>query len=86
MVSSRFQEASVDGKVELRNANILKNRDGEMVIMGRSVEIIINDENGVERASHKLTYGSKIMVKDGDTVARGDKLYEWDPLHAADHC
>jgi DNA-directed RNA polymerase subunit beta' len=74
-----FQEASVDGKVELRNANILKNRDGEMVIMGRSVEIAIMDENDVERASHKLTYGSKIMVKDGDKVARGDKLYEWDP-------
>ena len=74
-----FQEASADGVIVLRNASVLKNRDGEMVIMGRSTEVVLNDENGVERASHKLSYGSKIMVKDGSKVARGDKLFEWDP-------
>jgi DNA-directed RNA polymerase subunit beta' len=74
-----FQEASADGVIELRNANVLKNRDGEMVIMGRSTEVALMDENGVERASHKLSYGSKIMVKDGSKVSRGDKLFEWDP-------
>jgi DNA-directed RNA polymerase subunit beta' len=74
-----FQEASADGVVQLRNASVLKNRDGEMVIMGRSTEVVLSDENGVERASYKLSYGSKIMVKNGSKVARGDKLFEWDP-------
>jgi hypothetical protein len=37
------------------------------------------DENEVERASHKLGYGTKLFVKEGDKVARGDKLFEWDP-------
>ena len=37
------------------------------------------DENGDERASHKVGYGSKLFVKDGAKIARGDKLFEWDP-------
>ena len=74
-----FQEASSDGVISLTNPNILKNRDGEQIVMGRNTELVLQDENGVERASHKLTYGSKLMVKDGAKVARGDKLFEWDP-------
>ncbi len=74
-----FQDASQAGKVEIRNANILLNRDKEQIVMGRNVELVIIDENGVERASHKMSYGTKLLVKDGAKVKRGDKLYEWDP-------
>jgi len=37
------------------------------------------DEHGVERANHKLDYGTKLFVKKGSKVSRGDKLFEWDP-------
>ncbi|MCK0140784.1 DNA-directed RNA polymerase subunit beta' [Aliiroseovarius sp. F47248L] len=74
-----FQEASQDGKIEYRNANILEDRDGEIVVMGRNMVLAIIDGNGVERATFKLGYGSKLHVKDGAKVARGDKLFEWDP-------
>ena len=50
-----------------------------LVVMGRNMKLRINDENGNELASHKLGYGSKLFVKDGAKVARGDKLFEWDP-------
>ena len=49
------------------------------MVMGRNMKLIINDENGEERASHKLGYGSKLFVKEGDKIGRGDKLFEWDP-------
>ncbi|MEX0339505.1 MAG: DNA-directed RNA polymerase subunit beta', partial [Arenibacterium sp.] len=49
------------------------------LVMGRNMKLIIQDENGEERASHKVGYGSKLFVKEGDEVARGDKLFEWDP-------
>ena len=26
-----------------------------------------------------MGYGSKLFVKDGDKIGRGDKLFEWDP-------
>jgi len=74
-----FQEANQDGTVIFENANTLENAAGEIMVMGRNMKLIINDENGEERVSHKLSYGSKLFVKDGADVARGDKLFEWDP-------
>ena len=74
-----FLEASTDGVVEYRNANILKNANGEIIVMGRNMQLAIMDGDGAERASHKLGYGSKLHVNDGVQVARGDKLFEWDP-------
>jgi len=74
-----FLEASVDGVVELRNEQILENEMGEQVVMGRNMVLAIMDKNGEERASHKVGYGSKVFVKTGDTIKRGDKMFEWDP-------
>ncbi|MEL6960478.1 MAG: DNA-directed RNA polymerase subunit beta', partial [Pseudomonadota bacterium] len=74
-----FLEASSDGKVEFRNANILENEAGEQIVMGRNMVLAIMDENGEERANHKVGYGSKVFVKDGAAIARGDKMFEWDP-------
>ncbi len=74
-----FQEASQDGTVAFENANLLENAAGETMVMGRNMKLVIRDEHGQERASFKVGYGSKLFVKDGQKVARGDKLFEWDP-------
>jgi DNA-directed RNA polymerase subunit beta' len=74
-----FLEASQDGKILFKNSNLLANDAGEEIVMGRNMQLVIIDENSIERASHKLTYGTKVFPKEGDTVARGDKLFEWDP-------
>ncbi|MGV6888592.1 DNA-directed RNA polymerase subunit beta' [Rhodophyticola sp. SM2404] len=74
-----FQEAGQEGVVEYRNANLLTNAAGESIVMGRNMVLAIMDEHGVERASHKLGYGSKVHAAEGATVARGDRLFEWDP-------
>ena len=74
-----FQEAAQEGKVEFRNAAILENRDGDQVVMGRNMVLAIMDDNGEERSAYKVGYGSKVHVKDGASIARGDKLFEWDP-------
>ena len=74
-----FQEASAEGKIEYRNPAVLENAAGEMVVMGRNMQVAIIDENGEERASFKIGYGSKMHVKDGAKVAHGDKMFEWDP-------
>ncbi|MCV6591905.1 MAG: DNA-directed RNA polymerase subunit beta', partial [Silicimonas sp.] len=74
-----FMESSADGKVEFTNANLITNSNGDQIVIGRNMSLAIFDENGVERASHKLGYGTKVFPKQGATVARGDKLFEWDP-------
>ena len=74
-----FLEASQEGIIQFENINTLKNANGEILVMGRNMKLRIMDEHGEERASHKLGYGSKLFVKDKAKVARGDKLFEWDP-------
>ena len=72
-------EASQPGTVSFRNPTLLPNRAGEQIVMGRNMQIVIADEHGVERAAHKMGYGSKVLVKEGQEVKRGTKLFEWDP-------
>ncbi|WP_435256605.1 DNA-directed RNA polymerase subunit beta' [Thioclava sp. FR2] len=74
-----FLEASQEGKIEFRNANLLENAAGEQIVVGRNMSLAIIDEAGGDRAVHKLSYGAKIHVKDGQAVKRGAKLFEWDP-------
>ena len=74
-----FQEAGQDGVVGFENPQILVNSARESLVMGRNMKLVIKDEHGEERASHKLGYGSKLFVEDGAKVTRGSKLFEWDP-------
>ncbi|HMO71839.1 MAG TPA: DNA-directed RNA polymerase subunit beta', partial [Paracoccaceae bacterium] len=77
--SQSFLEASQEGRIEFRNGNLLANAAGEQIVMGRNMQIAIIDDNGQERASHKITYGAKVFVTEGQGVKRGTKLFEWDP-------
>ena len=74
-----FLEASQSGKVEFRNATLIDNAEGEQISMGRNMVLAIIDANGEERAQHKIGYGTKVFVRDGQDVERGEKLFEWDP-------
>ena len=74
-----FLEASQEGRIEFRNANLLTDVNGEQIVVGRNMSIAIVDEAGQDRAIHKLTYGAKLHAKDGVAVKRGAKLFEWDP-------
>ncbi len=74
-----FLEASQEGIIAFENANTLQNVNGETLVMGRNMKLRIVDEHNEERASHKLGYGSKLFVTEKAKVARGDKLFEWDP-------
>ncbi|MCQ0990163.1 DNA-directed RNA polymerase subunit beta' [Jiella marina] len=79
VVDSSFLEASYEGTVKIRNRNVVRDSDGKLVAMGRNMAILIMDQAGKERASHRVTYGSRVYVDDGDTVRRGQRIAEWDP-------
>ena len=79
VVDTSFLEASYEGTVRIKNRNMLRNSDGNLIAMGRSMAIQILDESGTERSSQRVAYGSKIYADDGDAVKRGQRLAEWDP-------
>src|SRR3989442_2506556 len=50
------------------------NAKGEIVVIARSGEVMIHDDNGRERERHKVPYGATMLVKDGDAVKAGKVL------------
>jgi len=56
------------------------NSAGELVVIARSGEVIIQDEHGRERERHKVPYGAILTVKADQHVKAGAVLANWDPL------
>ncbi|HXT03949.1 MAG TPA: DNA-directed RNA polymerase subunit beta', partial [Casimicrobiaceae bacterium] len=54
------------------------NAKGELVVIARSGEVMIHDDNGRERERHKVPYGATLQAKDGDTARAGKILAQWD--------
>ncbi len=57
----------------------MRDSDGRLVAMGRNMQLVIVDSDGTERATNRITYGSRLHVDEGDQVKRGQRLAEWDP-------
>ena len=55
------------------------NNKGELIVIGRSCEVVIHDDIGRERERHKVPYGATLLVQDGATVKAGTTLATWDP-------
>ncbi len=72
-------EASYDGKIKVVNRNVVKNSDGELMAMGRNMQLVITDSKGQERASYRIVYGARLKVDESSAVKRGDRLAEWNP-------
>jgi DNA-directed RNA polymerase subunit beta' len=78
VLDDSYVESNHEGTIEIKNRSVAKDSNGKLVVMGRNVSILIKDANGVERATHKVGYGSRLFIDTGDTVKRGLRLAEWD--------
>src|SRR6202011_4237574 len=72
-------ESNFDGTISVKNKNIVRNSDGQLIAMGRNMAIVVVDQDGTERAVHRVQYGSRLHVDEGDKVKRGQRIAEWDP-------
>ena len=72
-------EAPFDGKIRLDNSSLVNTEDGSEIVLSRSSEMLILDDQGREKARYRLQYGAKLLKKDGSTVKAGQVLAEWDP-------
>jgi DNA-directed RNA polymerase subunit beta' len=88
-IGGAASRAAVASSVEAKSAGSIgfnstmryvSNRKGELVVISRSGEIIIADDNGRERERHKVPYGAVLAVKADETIKAGKILANWDPL------
>jgi DNA-directed RNA polymerase subunit beta' len=73
-------DAKNNGTVHFINLNTVKSeKDGMLVAMNRSGSVAILDDRGREKERYQVVYGARLRVEDGQKVALGDQLAEWDP-------
>ncbi|MBN8966940.1 MAG: DNA-directed RNA polymerase subunit beta', partial [Rhizobiales bacterium] len=74
-----FIESNFDGKIVIRNRAIAANSEGATVAMVRNMVVAVVDADGTERATHRIQYGARMRVDEGDMIKRGQRIAEWDP-------
>jgi len=74
-----FIESNFEGTIKIKNKNIQRNSDGDLVAMARNIAVAVVDQDGTERAVHRIQYGSRMKIDDGDHIKRGQRIAEWDP-------
>ncbi len=79
VMDQSYIEATVDGKIKIDDLNMLEDSEKRKIIIGRTTNVSVIDEFGNERSKHKLTYGSQLLVEDGQEIKKGDRLAQWDP-------
>ena len=87
-VGGAASRAAAQSQVEAKSAGTVRftanmryvtNPKGEKVVIARSGEVLITDDNGRERERHKVPYGATLLGDDGKTIKAGAVLANWDP-------
>jgi DNA-directed RNA polymerase subunit beta' len=88
-IGGAASRAAIASSVEAKSNGIIgfnatmryvTNSKGDLVVISRSGEIVIQDEHGRERERHKVPYGAVLTVKADQTIKAGTILANWDPL------
>jgi DNA-directed RNA polymerase subunit beta' len=74
-----FIESNFEGAIKIKNKNVARNSDGDLIAMGRNLIVAVLDPDGTERAVHRIQYGARLKVDDGEHIKRGQRIAEWDP-------
>jgi DNA-directed RNA polymerase subunit beta' len=74
-----FIESNFEGGIKIKNKNVVRNSDGDLIAMSRNLIVAVVDPDGTERAVHRIQYGARLKVDDGDHIKRGQRIAEWDP-------
>ncbi|MFP4236015.1 MAG: DNA-directed RNA polymerase subunit beta' [Desulfonatronovibrio sp.] len=69
------------GHIVLARVRTVENSKGEFMVLGKSGQIKIVDDQGREREKYFLPSGAKLFVKEDQEVKKGHLLAEWDPFN-----
>jgi DNA-directed RNA polymerase subunit beta' len=89
-IGGAASRTAVQSQVEAKSAGTVRfsptmryvsNAKGDKVVISRSGEVTIVDDNNRERERHKVPYGALLLVVDGDAIRAGKIVAAWDPHH-----
>ena len=72
-------ESKHAGTAKFQGIQVVKKRDGSLIVMNRTGFMIVQDTKGRDRERYAVVYGAHLRVQDGQQVEPGQILVEWDP-------
>ncbi|AMK12274.1 DNA-directed RNA polymerase subunit beta' [Pseudodesulfovibrio indicus] len=78
-IESSSIESQHNGRVITSRMRTVVNSDGHKMVLGKSCQVGIVDEQGREREKYVLPSGARLLVDEGQEVKKGAALAEWDP-------
>ncbi|MBD3244096.1 MAG: DNA-directed RNA polymerase subunit beta' [Chitinivibrionales bacterium] len=80
LIAQSKEIAKVEGTARFFGLEAVHNENaGTEVVLNRTAEMAVLDDQERERYRYTVPYGSLLRVKDGQEVKKGDTLFEWDP-------
>jgi DNA-directed RNA polymerase subunit beta' len=83
--SKEVEQSSViaqhPGRITLSRVKTVMNQDGVFMVLGKSGQVGVVDNEGREREKYVLPSGAKLHVAAGQEIKKGDILAEWDPFN-----
>ena len=75
-----------DGVAEIEDLKVVKSKDSDgkniNTVISRTCEIkVLDKKSGVVLSTNIIPYGSTILIKDGQTLKKGDVVCQWDPYN-----
>ena len=75
-----------DGIAEIEDLKIVKSKDSDgksiNTVISRTCEVkMLDKKSGVVLSTNIIPYGSTILIKDGQTLKKGDVVCQWDPYN-----
>ncbi|NNC89520.1 MAG: DNA-directed RNA polymerase subunit beta' [Akkermansiaceae bacterium] len=74
-----FIEARHKGHIVYQDLRVVKDVDGNHVVLNKNGSISVRDDKGLELESHKIVIGSVLYVPNDGEVKKGDQIATWDP-------
>ncbi len=72
-------KAKKGGIVKFTRLKVVKNDDGELMVLTRNGEILLMDDKGRELEKYEIPAGATILVEEDTQVKPGNILCRWDP-------
>ncbi|GLR73124.1 DNA-directed RNA polymerase subunit beta' [Agaribacter marinus] len=72
-------QVKTTGTLKLHNEKFVRNSDKKVVIVSRSTELTVIDDQGREKERYKVPYGAILTVDNGASINAGDVVANWDP-------
>lgn len=78
--------AKYDGRLEFEELRTIVRKEGDkdkLIVVSRTTEVKVVDENtGITLSQYDVPYGATLYKTNGEKVAKGDKICEWDAYNA----